>query len=85
MLAFCINEFFYAPEIAQAMLKRQQAEAIVQVRETIVRGAKHIAIDAEQDNGHELQFSQEKNADLLGNLLIVLVGDKDVMPTLQVT
>lgn len=85
ILTFSINELSYAPEIAQAMLKRQQAEALVQAREAIVRGAKHIAMDAVQDMGTELQLSQEKKAELLGNLLIVLVGDKDVMPTLQVT
>ncbi|PXF47048.1 hypothetical protein BWQ96_03125 [Gracilariopsis chorda] len=85
IVTFSINELSYAPEIAQAMLKRQQAEALVQAREAIVRGAKHIAMDAVQDMGTELQLSQEKKAELLGNLLIVLVGDKDVVPTLQVT
>eukprot|EP00178_Gracilaria_changii_P016464 TRINITY_DN4723_c0_g1_i1.p3 TRINITY_DN4723_c0_g1~~TRINITY_DN4723_c0_g1_i1.p3 ORF type:complete len:267 (+),score=58.14 TRINITY_DN4723_c0_g1_i1:4209-5009(+) len=84
VLTFSINELSYAPEIAQAMLKRQQAEALVQAREAIVRGAKHIALDAVQDMGAELQLTQEKKAELLSNLLIVLVGDKDVTPTLQV-
>ncbi|CAN8062903.1 unnamed protein product [Agarophyton chilense] len=85
IVTFSINELSYAPEIAQAMLKRQQAEALVQAREAIVRGAKQIALDAVQDMGTELQLTQEKKADLLSNLLVVLVGDKDVTPTLHVS
>lgn len=84
IVTYSINELSYAPEIAQAMLKRQQAEALVQAREAIVKGAKAIALDAVKDIGDGMNLSQESKASLLTNLLIVLVGEKDVVPTLRV-
>lgn len=80
--AFSINELSYAPEIAQTMLRRQQAEALVAARKEIVKGAKEIAREAVADIGEGM--SEEQRGNLLGNLLVVLVGDKDVTPTLQV-
>lgn len=79
---FSFNELSYAPEIAQAMLKRQQAEALVEARRAIVRGAREIAEEAMSNLPHDI--SPEQRTALYSNLLIVLVGDKDVTPTLQV-
>lgn len=79
---FSINELSYAPEIAQAMLKRQQANALIAARRAIVRGAKEIADDAISNLPSDLP--PEQKATLYSNLLIVLVGDKEVTPTLAV-
>lgn len=79
---FSINELSYAPEIAQTMLKRQQAEALIAARKAIVKGAKEIAMEAVQDVGNSMTDSQKGS--LLSNLLVVLVGEKDVTPTFQV-
>lgn len=79
---FSINELSYAPEIAQAMLRRQQAEALIAARKAIVKGAREIAKDAVQDLGADLD--SQGRAKLLSNLLVVLVGEKDVTPTLSV-
>lgn len=80
--SFSINELSYAPEIAQAMLRRQQAEALVAARRAIVRGAREIAYDAIQNLPGDV--SSEQRVNLFNNLLVVLVGDKDVTPTLSV-
>lgn len=85
ILSFNINELSYSPEIAQAMLKRQQAEALISARRAIVQGAKQIALDTVNEMGAETEMPVGKKIDLLGNLLIILVGEKDVMPTLQVS
>lgn len=79
--AFNINELSYAPEIAQAMLRRQQAHALIDARKAIVQGAKDIARDAISDISPDL--SAEQKATLIGNLLLVLIGEKEVTPTLQ--
>lgn len=80
--SFSVNELSYAPEIASTMLKRQQAEALISARKAIVTGAKVIAKEAVDDIGEDM--TKEQKASLLSNLLVVLVGDKDVTPTLQV-
>lgn len=80
--SFSINELSYAPEIASTMLKRQQAEALISARRAIVSGAKEIAKDAVADVGESM--TAEQKAGLLSNLLVVLVGDKDVTPTITV-
>lgn len=80
--SFSINELSYAPEIAQSMLRRQQAEALVSARRAIMQGAREIATDAVTELGASL--SEEKKSQLLSNLLLVLVSDKDVTPTLGV-
>lgn len=79
---FSINELSYAPEIAQAMLKRQQADALVNARRAIVKGASEIAEEAMANLPDGI--TPEQRTALYSNLLVVLVGDKDVTPTLQV-
>lgn len=79
---FSIDELSYAPEIAQAMLKRQQAEALIGARRSIVTGARDIAEETLSRIGGEMTSTQK--ASLLSNLLVVLVSDGDVTPTVQV-
>jgi len=74
--SFELTDLSYSPEIAQAMLARQQAEATVSARETIVKGAVTIAtgaIDGLEATG--VQLTREEKARLVGNLLIVICGE----------
>jgi regulator of protease activity HflC (stomatin/prohibitin superfamily) len=75
----------YAPEIAGAMLRRQQAEAIVAARRTIVEGAVgmvHMALEhLEKDKVVELDG--ERKAAMVSNLLVVLCGDHNVQPVVN--
>lgn len=80
--SFSVNELSYSPEVASVMLKRQQAEALVAARKSIVKGAKLIAKETVDELGADMTPSDR--AKLLGNLLLVLVGEKEVTPTLQV-
>jgi regulator of protease activity HflC (stomatin/prohibitin superfamily) len=77
-----INHLAYAPEIAHAMLQRQQAEAIIAARTKIVDGAVgmvEMALEKlSKDNIVELD--EERKATLVGNLMLVLCSDKDAQP-----
>ncbi|AXK36150.1 SPFH domain-containing protein [Streptomyces armeniacus] len=75
----------YAPEIASAMLQRQQAGAIVAARKTIVDGACGMVEDAllritEQDF---VQLDEERRATMVSNLLVVLCGDRSPQPVMN--
>ncbi len=77
-----ITRLSYAPEIAQAMLRRQQAGAVVAARERIVEGAVgmvRLALDglAEQN---VVELDEERKAAMVSNLLVVLCGDRDTQP-----
>ena len=77
-----ITRLAYAPEIAQAMLRRQQAGAVVAARERIVEGAVGLvkaALDglAEEDI---VELDEERKAAMVSNLLVVLCGDRDTQP-----
>lgn len=77
-----INHIAYAQEIAQAMLKRQQATAIVAARYKIVEGAVsmvEMALD-ELSQKEIVQLDEEKKASMVSNLMVVLCGDKDATP-----
>jgi len=81
-----LSHLAYAPEIAQAMLKRQQASAILAARETIVTGAVSIvekAIGALTEKKTVELSSQEKGR-LASNLLVVICGDAGVQPVVSV-
>ncbi|GII94165.1 SPFH domain-containing protein [Sinosporangium siamense] len=72
----------YAPEIAHAMLRRQQAGAVVAARQRIVEGAvgmveMALAKLAELD---VVELDEERKAAMVSNLLVVLVGDRDTQP-----
>ena len=77
-----INYLAYSEEIAQAMLKRQQATAIIAARHKIVEGAVQMvkmAIDQLSENG-VVELDDEKKATMVSNLMVVLVSDKDASP-----
>ncbi len=77
-----INYIAYAQEIAGAMLKRQQATAIVAARFKIVEGAVsmvEMALDALKEKDI-IELDEEKKATMVSNLLVVLTSDKDVSP-----
>lgn len=79
-----ITHLAYSQEIAQAMLKRQQAAAIVAARGTIVKGAVglvKLAIDGLADKG--LTLDDERKAAMATNLMVVMVGDKDASPIIN--
>ncbi|MEU4227918.1 SPFH domain-containing protein [Nonomuraea sp. NPDC026600] len=75
----------YAPEIAHAMLRRQQAGAVVAARQRIVEGAvgmveMALARLAEHD---VVELDEERKAAMVSNLLVVLVGDRDTQPVVN--
>ena len=77
-----INHIAYAQEIAQAMLKRQQATAIVAARYKIVEGAVsmvEMALDELNEKGI-VDLDEDKKATMVSNLMVVLCGDKDATP-----
>jgi regulator of protease activity HflC (stomatin/prohibitin superfamily) len=77
-----INHIAYAQEIAQAMLKRQQATAIVAARYKIVEGAvSMVEMALEQLSEKQIvNLDEEKKASMVSNLMVVLCGDKDATP-----
>ena len=80
-----ITHLAYAPEIASAMLQRQQAGAIIAARSRIVEGAVgmvQMALErlASQDI---IELDEERKAAMVSNLLVVLCGDKSTRPVLN--
>ncbi len=80
-----IGYLAYAPEIASAMLKRQQAVAIVAARKKIVEGAVGMVEDALEKLAKDniIEFDDDKKASMVSNLMIVLCGDKEVTPVIN--
>jgi regulator of protease activity HflC (stomatin/prohibitin superfamily) len=77
-----ITHLAYAPEIAAAMLQRQQAVAIIEARQKIVDGAVgmvEMALQKLSDN-HIVELDDERKAAMVSNLLVVLCGSKDAQP-----
>ena len=80
-----ISHLAYAPEIAGAMLQRQQATAIVAARSKIVEGAVgmvEMALDKLSER-NIVKLDDEKKAAMVSNLMIVLCGEKSVSPILN--
>jgi regulator of protease activity HflC (stomatin/prohibitin superfamily) len=80
-----ITHLAYAPEIAQAMLARQQANAIVAARFKIVEGAVGMvsnALDRLRDE-QVVDLDEERKAQMVANLLVVLCGDRNVQPVVN--
>jgi regulator of protease activity HflC (stomatin/prohibitin superfamily) len=80
-----LTHLAYAPEIAQAMLQRQQASAVVAARTRIVEGAVgmvELALQrlAEQD---VVELDEERKAAMVSNLLVVLCGDRSTQPVVN--
>lgn len=80
-----ISHLAYSPEIAQAMLRRQQAQAIIAARATIVQGAVDITeLAITRLKGKEnMVLSESERSRLVSNLLIVLCSDSDTQPVLN--
>jgi len=80
-----INYIAYAAEIASAMLRRQQATAIVAARFKIVEGAvSMVQMALDQLSEKEIiEMDEEKKAAMVSNLMVVLCGDKDVSPVVN--
>ncbi len=80
-----IGYLAYAEEIAAAMLKRQQAEAIVAARFKIVEGAVSMVEMALHDLNRKniINLDDERKAAMVSNLMIVLCSDKDVAPVMN--
>ena len=80
-----ITHLAYAPEIAQAMLRRQQAGAIVAARQRIVEGAVGmVELALARLSEHDVvELDEERKATMVSNLLVVLCGDKDAQPVVN--
>jgi regulator of protease activity HflC (stomatin/prohibitin superfamily) len=80
-----INYIAYAEEIAGAMLRRQQATAVVSARFKIVEGAvSMVEMALEQLSAKKIiDLDEEKRAAMVSNLMVVLCGDKDVNPIIN--
>lgn len=80
-----ITHLAYAPEIAQAMLVRQQANQVVAARSRIVEGAVGMvgmALDKLNEQGL-VELDEERKAAMVSNLLVVLCGDRPVQPVVN--
>jgi len=80
-----LTHLAYAPEIAQAMLRRQQAEAVIAARSKIVHGAVTMVQMALQDlsDRNVVQLDEERKATMVSNLLVVLCGEAEVHPVIN--
>jgi regulator of protease activity HflC (stomatin/prohibitin superfamily) len=76
----------YAPEIAQAMLRRQQAAAIISARSRIVEGAVGMVEMALEmlSKKQIIELDEERKAAMVSNLMVVLCGDRDVSPVVNI-
>lgn len=75
----------YATEIAGAMLRRQQAQAVVAARKTLVEGAVgmvEMALDALSEK-NVVQLDDERRAAMVSNLMVVLCGERDTQPVVN--
>lgn len=80
-----ISHLAYAPEIAGAMLRRQQASAIIAARQKIVEGAVgmvDMALDLLKAK-HVVELDEERKAAMVSNLLVVLCGEHDARPVVN--
>jgi regulator of protease activity HflC (stomatin/prohibitin superfamily) len=80
-----ISHLAYAPEIAHAMLQRQQANAVIAARTRIVAGAVgmvEMALEELQKNG-VVELDEERKAAMVSNLLVVLCSDRSTQPVVN--
>jgi regulator of protease activity HflC (stomatin/prohibitin superfamily) len=80
-----ISHLAYAPEIANAMLRRQQATAIIAARQKIVEGAVGMVEMALEHLNEKrvVQLDEERKAAMVSNLLVVLCSDRDAQPVVN--
>ena len=85
MLEARISHLAYAPEIAAAMLQRQQAGAIIAARQRIVEGAVGmVEMALELLSRREIvTLDNERKASMVSNLLVVLCGDRNTQPVIN--
>jgi regulator of protease activity HflC (stomatin/prohibitin superfamily) len=80
-----LTHLAYSPEIAQAMLRRQQAEAVIAARRKIVTGAVsmvEMALDEFKEH-QTIEFDEERKAAMVSNLMVVLCGESQVTPVVN--
>lgn len=73
----------YAPEIASAMLQRQQASAIIDAREKIVEGAIGMVQEAIEKLGKEIELDEERKAVMANNLMVAIISDRGAQPIIN--
>jgi regulator of protease activity HflC (stomatin/prohibitin superfamily) len=80
-----LTHLAYAPEIAQAMLRRQQAEAVIAARQKIVHGAVSMVEMALRELSEKkvVNLDEERKAAMVSNLLVVLCGESEVHPVVN--
>ncbi len=80
-----LTHLAYAPEIAQAMLRRQQAAAVIAARQKIVHGAVSMVDQAlrELSDKNVLTLDEERKAAMVSNLLVVLCGESEAQPVIN--
>ena len=80
-----LTHLAYAPEIAQAMLRRQQAEAVIAARAKIVHGAVTMVEMALKDLAEKqvVHLDDERKASMVSNLMVVLCGESEVHPVIN--
>jgi regulator of protease activity HflC (stomatin/prohibitin superfamily) len=80
-----LTHLAYAPEIAGAMLRRQQAEAIIDARQKIVHGAVSMVEMALRELAEKdvIELDEERKATMVGNLLVVLCGETEAQPIIN--
>ena len=80
-----LTHLAYAPEIASAMLRRQQAEAVIAARAKLVMGAVSMVQMALEklSEGDVVQLDDERRAAMVSNLMVVLCGEREVNPVLN--
>jgi regulator of protease activity HflC (stomatin/prohibitin superfamily) len=80
-----LTHLAYSPEIAQAMLRRQQAEAIIAARQKIVQGAVGMVDMAlvQLSEKNVVELDEERKASMVSNLMVVLCGESQVTPVVN--
>jgi regulator of protease activity HflC (stomatin/prohibitin superfamily) len=80
-----LTHLAYAPEIAQSMLRRQQAEAVIAARQKIVQGAVSMVDMALKELAAKnvVQLDDERKAAMVSNLMVVLCGESEVHPVVN--
>ncbi len=80
-----LTHLAYSPEIAQAMLRRQQAEAVIAARKKIVEGAVSMVEMAVQEMacGGTIELDEERKAQMASNLMVVLCGESEAHPVVN--
>ncbi len=80
-----ISHLAYSPEIAQAMLRRQQAQAIIAARQKIVEGAVGMVEMALRQLSEQniIELDNDKRATMVNNLMVALVSDREVSPVIN--